>query len=247
MRTKFKTIVIISDVHMDSTTTNRMYEIAHRFIKKLEPNELILAGDILDCGCISRHNNGNIRAVEGRRLFEDFKTLNQYVTDVRPMVEKITYIEGNHENWIEQAIDKDPSALHGLIELDNNIEKVDNFIMNYNDHTKNYTQRGHLHILHGGYTGVGACRKYIREYGVNVAFGHTHLIQSDSHINLKGEAIGAWNIGCLCENNPSYLRGRRPQWRIGFAIVNLFYNGDFQFNQINIINNRFIYNGEVYK
>jgi len=244
---KFKTIVVISDVHLDSLSKDVEYKLVHKFIKDIKPSEVVINGDFMDLGCISHFNKLNIRAVEDKRIKEDFKKANRYIRDLRKYTDKIVYIEGNHENWIEQAIDKHPAALEGNIELYNNIHNVDKFIMHYNDNASNFYKLGHLYIVHGCYAGAGAARRYLKDYDVNLIFGHTHAIRQESKTNIRQEPTSVWNMGCLCPLNPSYLRGRLPQWQLGFIVVHLFNDGTFDVRQIRIINNKFIYNGRVYK
>lgn len=59
--------------------------------------------------------------------------------------------------------------------------------------------------------------------------------------------IASWNIGCLCEMNPGYLRGRLPQWQNGFAVVDFLENGNFYYQQIRIIEGRFLFEGKIYE
>jgi len=244
---KFKTVAIFGDSHIDEDTEDKEFKLFLKFIKDIKPDEIVINGDFGDFGSISPYNKDKPLVTEGKRLKADYKKLNSYTKILKSNTGKLVYIEGNHENWIGQAITKNPSLLKGTIELTKNIKHVDKFVMDYNDNSKNFYRLGHLYVTHGVYCGMGATRKYLNEYGVNLLYNHSHRVNHESKTDLKLQPIGVWNNGCLCKMNPSYLKGKIPQWQLGFSVVHLFNDGSFDLRQIRIIEGKFVYNGRVYK
>jgi len=68
-------------------------------------------------------------------------------------------------------------------------------------------------------------------------------------INMRmQEPIMSWGLGCLCGHAPDYGKGRPMNWINQFAVFELdSKTGNFNLTPINIIDNKFIYNGRLYK
>jgi hypothetical protein len=79
----------------------------------------IQIGDLLDLDCISSHNIGNLRGVENKRIFDDYKVagalLDRHQTIIRKRNKNARFVvlEGNHEYRLTRFIDANPS-LEGL-------------------------------------------------------------------------------------------------------------------------------------
>src|SRR5689334_13508759 len=75
---------------------------------------VIQLGDFMDWDFISRWTKDNARRIEGQRFLREYaganKFLDEFVTAVRAKNPKasIVILEGNHDNRIEQVIDKTP-------------------------------------------------------------------------------------------------------------------------------------------
>jgi len=235
------------DMHIRATIYNPYLELFLDFVTQIKPYGVFLGGDVLDLTCVSKYQNGNIKSLEKESLFLDYKVLNEKIQQIRPSTKKIVFLFGNHEDWVRQYIDKAPQSVDGLINIESNIQGVDKFITEYVDHTKNVYRIGNLNLVHGHWTGVSATKKHLVEFLDNVVFGHTHTINSWSMSSRGNKPIAAWNLGCLCESNPGYLKGRLPQWQNGFAVVDFFPDGNFYFQQIRIIDGKFLFEGRIYK
>lgn len=86
------------------------------FMQDFKPDVAILAGDQLNCGPVSHWNHGKPILVEGTRLVDEYRKLEELV--LGPMhrySQKRVWIEGNHEAWIRDMVIASP-GLEGIIE-----------------------------------------------------------------------------------------------------------------------------------
>ena len=180
--------------------------------------------------------------MEGKRLKADYQDLQAYIDRLRDVTQEIVYIKGNHEDWIDQALDVTP-AYQGFIELESNIHGVDKWIK-----ANKVFEIGHLRVAHGFFVNKYACEKHLQRFHDNVLFGHTHRIQLQSD-NIYGvRPIAAWNNGCLCALNPDYMKDKEPVWQHGFSVVwENVETREFHYEQVWIINGTIIYGGRIYQ
>ena len=239
-----KRIIILPDIHM-RTTVPKPYQLVKRFIKEQKSDEIVLLGDFMDCSALSHWNKDKKRPMEGLRYKKEVALANKELDFLEKHTKKITYLEGNHENWVEQYLDKTPE-MEGLIELPKVLKLKERKIkwIKMNDLYK----IGKLYATHGMYTNKYHANKHLSTLGANVVYGHIHRPQSDM-MNMKMQKPHqATALGCLCSHDPEYMKNRPANWMNGFGIVYLNETtGSFNLYSINIINDRFIWNGKEYK
>lgn len=66
-------------------------------------------------------------------------------------------------------------------------------------------------------------------------------------LEARDEEIQTWSIGCLCDKSPDYAKGRPTGWQHSFAVLYVNDDGSFNLYRINIIRNRFIWDGKVWQ
>lgn len=244
---KYKTIIVQSDHHIphqDDKSINACLQL----MDDVKPDEFVLLGDFLDYGCISHWNLGRNKTLEMQRLKSDYikgnVLLDEY--DKRLPAGCIKhFFEGNHEVWIKDLIDKTPQ-LEGLVEPESQLKLIERgyVIYPYND----IIPFGKLNLTHGIYACANTVKKHLDELKVNIMFGHTHTMAvMMSSSPARDIAFSGYNVGCLCNMQPDYMRNRPHGWTHGFAIIYLYPNGYFEVNMIRILDGRFIYNDKVYQ
>lgn len=225
----------------------RALALALRFIGDFNPHELILGGDMLDCGAISHHNDRKPGRVEGLRLFRDARELRDRV--LRPLEHrgrKLTYIIGNHEDWLNQVVEGNP-GLEGIVEAEHllGLEKWN--VVPQGGHYN----LGKLTFMHGDQVSGGeACAKSaVLASERSVRFGHYHTYQAytkvstvDSHHKHTGISIP-----CLCQRGPGYGKGKANRWINGFLYGYVMDTGQFSDYVVVITKNTAVINGKVYK
>lgn len=152
------------------------------------------------------------------------------------------YFTGNC--WVQDLLEDFPQ-LEGLIEPESQLFLTERGykIYQYND----ILTLGKLNITHGIYANQNTTKKHLDDLKVNIAFGHTHTLEMRLSASAAREiAFAGYNIGCLCDLNPDYMKLRPSAWSHGFAVAYLFPNGYFDVQLIRIVEGRGIFHGKVY-
>jgi hypothetical protein len=231
-------IGVISDVHVPSHD-KKATEAALRYMKRIGIDTLVINGDFMDMYEISDHDKDKTRAIsfgdeldEGRLILSQIRTY--FGNDVQ-----IIYQEGNHEERYKRFI---PKALAGdKVRGSSMAEQLD--LLKYNITwvgDRRGIEAGKLSIYHGHEmraSGMNAARTLSQRLMDNILIGHLHRPQSVQRPRLKGDVIGSWVSGCLCNLRPFYFP--LNEWQHGFNIVHLQSNGLFKMEA------KLISNGEV--
>jgi len=218
------------------------------FAVDFKPDEVILGGDILDCGAISHHNHGKPGATEGLKLLGDAKELrNEVLVPLESLKAKLTVIEGNHEAWLHQLIEQIPT-LEGIVEL-NALLKLDKWKIVPQG---GQYDLGKLTFLHGDTVAGGEhCAKAaVINYERSVRFGHYHTLQMYTKTAPSEYKNGKTGIAvpCLCHKTPKYGKGKPNKWVQGFNFGYVGEGGIYTDYVAVIVDGKFVApNGTVYK
>lgn len=249
MQNAVKTGIVLWDGHYPYHDKEAFNSICN-FIKDQKPDIIGLGGDWLDLSIVSHWNTDKERERAGRTLYKDYDGLNK---DVITKLEKLSnwsdkfYLTGNHEDFIEQYIDKNPQ-LEGLIEFDEclNLKKRGWKVVPLNDHY----QIGKMSFIHGFYTNQYHAKKTIDTWGDDscIFYGHVHDIQSQTVVfrGAHGLPRMAQSCGCLCNKNPDYLKNKPNKWVHAFLFFTIRADGTFTHFVIPIINGHFSFGRKTY-
>lgn len=248
--------VVAGDFHYPFQD-DRVVKLWMSFLTDLNPDYVIIAGDLLDCWALSKFDKDPRRAVRFKKELEMGEDFFRRLRTLLPKTH-IVYIYGNHEHRLQSYIireaeaiaDLDVLALESLMHLD----KYDVEIA-YSGLKESYYQYGGLFISHfnkvskfGGY----AAKNLVDEKGVSILHAHTHRFGSnirryfDDSKQGGDKWLGGWDNGCMCNLNPSYIL--RPNWCHGFSVVYKEKNDNrFMVVQIPIIKYKFRFGNTLYK
>lgn len=228
----------------------RALEVVKKFMSDFKPDAVILGGDMLDCGSISHHNKGKVRNVEGLRLLSDMQGLRKELLDEleASKTQRLVYIVGNHEHWIEQLVDECP-GVEGLISLESGLglrhprwEIIEQ---------GGVTNIGKVHFLHGDQIRSSAypAKWAVDTYEKSVRFGHFHRAQLHSKISALDvtDIRTGISVPALCRRDTAYGKGAPNQWSQGFLWGYVMEDGNFSDYLTFIVNGKFVANGKVYK
>jgi predicted phosphodiesterase len=233
-------IIQINDLHIpyhDKKTLNVFY----KFLKKIKPDKIVIAGDLLDFYELSTFDKDPQRRFtiqdEIDQCYEVLKELKNYCSEIH-------FIKGNHENRLKKFLWKNPSlASIKVLELPK-LLNLDSLDIKYHDFE--YVFRG-FRFTHGTIVRQesGATAKAeLLKYGSSMASGHTHRLAMYIKTDARG-TVGAYEGGCMCDLNPEYIQGV-PNWQQGFLIFN-FDNDRFFCQVVPIIDHKFIYGDKKYE
>lgn len=146
--------------------------------------------------------------------------------------------------WADQLLEEMP-ALEGLIEPESmlNLKERKYNVLKYNELLK----IGRLYVTHGIYAGINPIKKHLDELKVNCLFAHTHTLGMRLASSAARDiAFAGYNIGCVCDLSPDYMKNRPNSWTHGFAIGYFFPNGFFDVQLVRIVQGKFIYGDKIY-
>lgn len=222
------------------------------FLKDFDPHILIDGGDALDLDVIAHWNKGKPRLTEGKRLKNVYDNYNRLL-DVRQKklksLKEWVYLEGNHERWLSDLLDAEPQ-FEGLVEIETNLHLKERGVRWIPQ--RGHYKLGHLYFIHGdykkGYAASYTAKAIAQIYNKSVVYGHFHANQVYSAVTPFDELpYQVTGVGCLCNVNPMWKRNEASAWVNSFACGYVFPNGNYQIFTVNVIENKFTFDGELYK
>lgn len=233
----------------------RAIDVMLAFASDFKPHHLILGGDILDCGAVSHHNAGKPRKIEGLRLLKDSELAKQAMLD--PLQRTVTRLKqggnrrisiaGNHEDWVEDLIDKEP-GLDGIVNPATllGLEAWENIPQG-----RGATLGPNLYFIHGDQIrgGEHAAKAAVLWCNRNVRLGHYHTHQTYTMTSAIDNELPKTGIvvPCLCTKDPKYNEGKPNKWNQGFLYGYLLPDGTFHDYVVTIIEGQAVVEGKIYR
>jgi len=190
-------------------------------VRSFKPDVFVFGGDNMNMSAVDHwlHDKGLVRQLEGRRVQEEYNGFKK--TILFPLVRSLKddcrkiWLNGNHEDWIELAIDKNPQG-EGYWEIENNLHLKETGWETY-DYGK-FAKIGKLYAIHGQYTNLYHAKKTVDVFERSVIGGHAHTYQIFTKVTPIGnEAHSAFSVPCACLLNPDYRRNQPNAWVSGFT------------------------------
>jgi len=223
-----------------------------KFLADEKPDKLILGGDIMNVDSLSHWSlaGGKRLTLEGKRFQKECDVMGELLDELREAVGEgceIVYLEGNHEDWVNQYIEQHPE-MEGIINIPLMLELEERNIkwIPYKD-KNNYYKVGKLYYTHGEYVNKYHSAKMLQAWNCNIRYGHLHTHQVATKTSKKsiGDTHKAISIPCLCKDG-DYLQGKSNSWMQGFHIAYIKPNGNFIEYVIPIIQGAFFFNNKEY-
>jgi predicted phosphodiesterase len=227
-------VVVLSDLQIpfeDGNALNEALDVLHR----INPDTVILNGDIADCYAESAFMKDSVKAQESIGATHERVEL---LMSILQTVPQKYWLGGNHEDrWRRILWSGSPTAVALLrehqraagidgIDLDDPVAsfaklfKMQTYGFQYYPYSHRlYLADGNLVVTHGKYvsrhSGIAAKRTW-EWLGKSCIVGHTHRLGAH-YITQDGHEAGAWENGCLCQLEPEY--DDAPNWQQGFSVV----------------------------
>lgn len=243
--------VVIPDTHgclIDKSAISAMLS----DIKLLDPQEIILLGDHVDCGgFLAQHHVMGYVAETDYTYEEDLAAAKTFLDALQAAAPraKVEYLEGNHERRVEtwcvtQVLrhKKDAEGLRRLLAPEFRLGLKERGISYYRQGefydelpVPGVIKRGKCFFFHGVSTAKNAVGATVDKIGGNCVFGHTHRAQSNIVRRISSGIVGAWNPGCLCQLQPLWQHTAPTDWSHGYAVQLVAASGAFLHLNIPII------------
>ena len=234
--------LILSDIHLpfhdqDALAAALEFGISH------EVDTVILNGDILDCYDVSRFSK-EIRRPKISEELEMGRNFFKYLRELFP-TQAIFYKIGNHEERMRAYVLRNARELADLndISLESLLHLDEHRIIPVNREMINL---GDLVVLHGHELGesifspVNPARGMFLKAKASTIIGHYHQVSHHSESNLRGEQVGVWSMGCLCNLSPDYRPYAFTKWANGFAYVTVNEDLTFHVENFKIVNGKIL-------
>ncbi len=195
----------------------RALSVAMQFIADFKPHDVVLGGDMLDCGSVGHHNKGKAGLVEGLRIREDAEILRASV--IKPVEAiargRLIYHIGNHEDWLSDLIDDVP-ALEGVVDVGSLLKLSSRWEVIPQGKA---SRLGKLTFIHGDQIkgGQNPALAAVTAYERNIRFGHFHTFQvatKTTPVDANGHTGIA--VPCLSKKGHKYGGGAPNKWMQGF-------------------------------
>lgn len=203
-------VISASDIHIPFQDDKAVKAFVS-YIKKKQPDVIVLNGDIMDFFRLSRFAKG-----EGRNPYQEIVMCRKLLKTIRDACPNATiyYTLGNHETRLEKYILEKAPELEAIIEDIFSILKVQEFdVYGCASLTLNNTFVFKHGRLLGKRAGMSAMKEIENAY-MSGCSGHTHRLVK--FITRKSGKKFVWfESGCLCTLEPEYMID--PDWQQGFV------------------------------
>lgn len=239
-----KKFMVVCDIHghqLDAGACNS----ALAFAKDFNPEIRVIAGDLWDFSAIRKGASDDERKIS---MADDFEAGTRFADSFFKGGKQNSLMLGNHDVRVYD-LTLSPDAVRRdlgekMVQDIGAVARKNKAALVPYDSRTGIVTIGHLNVVHGFHTGVGACSSHSRIYG-NVIFGHVHSIESFQTPGLKQQEARA--IGCLCKLDQDYVNRKtgKLRWAHGWAYGWLFEDGTYQLHQARSVEGRFYASGEI--
>ncbi len=235
--------VVLSDVHVDRNGIKPVYDVVKRYIKRVKPDKIVLAGDFAENSPLSHWLLSKKVRISQACHQDELSALEKEVDYLQKYCGELIWLEGNHENWTQLYLEEHPE-MEGIIEYKNMLNLEERGIKWIPQHDLFWL--GKLAVTHGIYLGNNHAKKHLESFGCNIMYGHTHRSDMYTMNMAQQPTMKAWGLPSLCCKKPHFMKNKPCKWDSGFGDVYVADNGEFNAYIVDIINNRFYLNGKSY-
>jgi predicted phosphodiesterase len=197
---------------------------------------------------------------KGKILPDFFQHLNLYAPQI---LEEYSLTDGCQSNLCEHcyqitsAKEKEVNILQALFVTSgyrcNKIKRDSGWVLSINTKKNWNTITPARNMAVQDYNGMVWCVNVdngtllVRRNGKTCVTLNTHMPQEYGCSMRMQKPYKSVGLGCLCDHQPAYLKGKVGNWRNGFAILYVASNGEFNLYPVDIINGRFYFNNKRYE
>jgi hypothetical protein len=202
-------------------------------LKMLDPAEIVLIGDHLDCGGTFSSHQRSYTNEMAESYSDDVAHCNGHLDGMQEAAPRawMGYLEGNHEQHIERWAARNFSAFkdaemfvgamgpRAVLNLDKRgIEYYKRSVHYDGLSIPGAIRRGKIVFVHGISHSKHATFTHLIRVGTNVVHGHTHRAQSAVERTVMSDGFGAWCPGTLAKLQPLYKHTEPTSWSHGYAV-----------------------------
>ena len=246
--------IFLSDIHFP---WNIKLDGVLAYVKDLNPDIVILGGDVIDADKTYGVDSWTMEKVEscGFPYYDrDVKLMRSFLDEIEKRVSKackIVFLEGNHEERYQRMFRRYPKALEGKFKFQRDAVPaglVSRFTwIPYGDYDS-FFRLGDAVFTHGTLFPDAHAKKMALAYlPSKTVYGHIHDFQAYTTHNGDPRKPGRYAVttGCLCGRLPDYKKGSPNKWINGFTDF-IYINGIVTTSSHIIENGMFSVGGHIY-
>ena len=224
----------------------------NKYIADEKPDIICRLGDMLDLRALTGWTNTAPADIDWGMVLEELAQGNS-ILDAQSRLHKPHdehYWTGNHEERLEKFLAKHPAWVRKNPWVPSVVRDLNLKRRGMKVHSQMQLVRfGDLYMFHGDDYSTNHCRNNARNYGVKLAYGHVHTCERQTVPTPVDKSYrSAWSIGCLCDRDPDWKRGKPNSWVQGFATFYIDERGITTVYPIDIYKGQFVApNGKLYK
>ncbi len=214
-------------------------------------------GDFLDLPQLSTHVLGREASELGResvwQAFEDGKTIlrrHRAIMASAGVPFEMVLLEGNHDYRGKAYADRYPQLKELLdVKLQLQLDEMGIRFVEADGRGEVFV-KGDAGFVHGNYVSQNHAKRMADVYcrnGLSIYYGHVHDVM-EFPLVTRGKTLVAKSLGCLCDYDQPYLRGRPTNWQQAFSEFCFFEDGTHQEVTVKIRESGFLgLNGKFYE
>lgn len=226
--------VVLPDMHLSEEYKWPVSEAvlcALEAIRWLKPQGVLLMGDMIDVGSLSRFPRSRVGDAAPDFYKDEIEPMILFLDTVQalqPRGGRLVYLEGNHEARVARAAAESPqlAAVQKLIDPQRLFSAGRERFTWVPYHGKafdqcHYTLAHKLWAVHGWSHAKAAARTHM-DMGrdLSIVYGHTHRAESVTSRMPDGDrVIEAWSPGHLGPNQPTWKHCFPTDWTQGISLV----------------------------
>lgn len=246
------TRVVVPDTHGAHVDTAALAALLAD-VKRLDPDEIVLLGDHLDCGGVFSTHSKSYTNELTESFEDDVSATNEFLDALQALAPRATidYLEGNHENRVSRFV---ASTFQRYNDAEGFMSRMGpEAVLHLRRRGVKYYKRSEMYqgisipgtirkTVNGKaiyYThGISAARHatavHLARFGNNVVHGHIHRAQSVHGRTVEKGVIGAWCPGTLAKLQPLYAHTNLTDWSHGYGLQMVSSSGRFVHFQVPI-------------
>lgn len=214
-------VIIGSDAHYQLNAVSTAHLAFVELTKELQPDMIILNGDMIDGASISRHPPRGWEYIPALADEMDAVQLRlEEIEKAAPSAQRIWTI-GNHDSRFESRLAMQMPEMRGLTGT-----RLEDFFPSWSIYMSVHINFGNLQKLvvkHRWNGGVHAGYNNVLKGGVNMVTGHTHQQECKPFTDYTGTRYGV-QLGTMQEPNAAafeYAEDSPKNWVSGFAVITI--------------------------
>lgn len=215
-----------------------------RDLQLLKPDEVMLGGDMVNCGgFLAEHHTPGYVAESDDTYEEDLLVGNQLLDQIQEASgnARIEYLSGNHETRVERWImtqrvrdKRDAEFLYRQLSPDYMLRLKQRGIAYYRRSEfydgcsiPGWIKRGKIYFTHEISAAKNAAAVAVAEAAANVVYFHSHRQDSSLRHFPSVGLVAAYCPGCVCERQPLWKHTRPSGWNHGAFVQFISPSGAF--------------------